>query len=358
MGARPIHPHAAGRAARPPTAQRQVGNAVAAAGLQHRKAARHLHGPVGVAQGDGPTPTAATEGAPCPAQCQQGAHGNHPAPAQGILQPGRCRHGLRSATRGRRGQRTHLPCNLARHGQQAQRRQHRQQHGPGEQRRLPAPPPRPSAHRHVQAQAAMPPCRDEQQRLQHQVLGPGQAVHHAAIRGRCAHGFKRPARGHKVPGQQQRQAQTQGQPHALHPRHAQTAPLPQGHTCQRQVREQRAIQQHRARHRMPPAADHLQQRIGHLQRHQPRGMVAQVQGHVAPQHQTAAPAHLAKGRQARADQGKGHGRNAMEKIKTNAAETEHEEHAPKAERPCKSQIKKAMKNAMAAPALSRRLPAL
>ena len=87
MGTGPIHPHAAGRAARPPAAQRQVGNAVAAAGLQHRKAARHLHGPVGVAQGDGPAPRTTPPSAPRPAQCQQGGHGGHVV-AKGAGHPG------------------------------------------------------------------------------------------------------------------------------------------------------------------------------------------------------------------------------------------------------------------------------
>ena len=260
------------------------------AGLQHRPAHRHLHTAVRVMQPNllycllAPLPLAQQPGQ-AQRQCQQ----HQPAPAQPPL------HRLH-AVRHQCGRRLHhgLRCvDLSAYRQQPQQRQNRQQHGSGQQHRLVALPGHTCTPCKVQAHAAVQPCHGQQAQLQRSAPRVPQRCHYALIAvGHIPHGGG-PAGGSKVCRHQQRQSQAAGQAHRFRHRHAPGAPLRHCQPRQTGMRQQSPVQKDGAQHRMPQPMHGRTHGLCTGQRHQPHGVVQQMQRHIHQQHPAAAPAQAA-----------------------------------------------------------------
>jgi hypothetical protein len=168
--------------------------------------------------------------------------------------------------RRQQGRRHAGPLELAPHGDEAHRRRERQHHGDGQQQVREAPVQRLRAQREVQAEAAVGPGREHHPELCGRARQVPQPPDHAHVGAVDAVGLVGAAYGRQVGGYQQRQRKAQQHAQALQRRHAQRAPLPQRDDGQRQVREGRAVQQHRARQAVPELLRAAQHGLGQRRR--------------------------------------------------------------------------------------------
>ncbi len=227
----------------------------APARLQHRPAPGHADDLAGVRQRDQALAPPLDQVADF-ARDERGADDGE-IPVEQIVLPLRDRQPLRGVVRTqilqRRGRRGWTCGKLLAHGDEAQRRQHRQQQGCGKQRksRLPVPPA--PAEREMQPEAAMQPARRHQPQLPAlRSRGPKIGDHTRVVRRQPKH-FVGEARRCGVADQQDRHREAEHDAEEFQRRQAKGAPLVDREQRHHEVDDEGAIKQDGA----GPAVPHL-----------------------------------------------------------------------------------------------------
>ncbi len=273
------HAHPAGRAACSPAAHRGMREVEAAARFQHRPPARHAHGAPGIRDGD-QAPAAALEQVADRAGAEGRADDGEITREQPLL-PLRDRDPLRVIGRAQilqgRRDRGRIAGELASHGDEAQRRERRQQQRGAEQHVTQLPVERPPVEREMQAEAAVQPPRRQQAQLLSLRARRPQIGDHAGIVGRQSEQVVGEPRVGGVTDQQDRQREAERDAQQLGRRQAEGAPLVNRPQREQEMDRERAIEQQRAERAGPELDRELQTFLRGIERDEAERVVEEMQ---------------------------------------------------------------------------------
>ena len=150
-------------------------------------------------------------------------------------------------------------------------------------------------------QHVRPDDHDEQRLPQHRRRFPPYAGDHRVIRGVGSDDRLGDAGGEHVRNEQQRNGEPEHQLYELPGGHAQRPAAPKSVDAEQSVKDQRRVQDDRARHVLPDRLHHAQQRFLRVDRKDAERVVAEMRRDVGGQNESAADAKNAKGPGVEAD---------------------------------------------------------
>ena len=281
------HPHPAGRASRPAAAHRGMRQMKAAARLQHRPAPGHPHDPAGIGHRDKALAAALDQVADF-ARDESGADDGK-IPIEQIVLPLRDRQPLHGVVRTQifphRRRRVDIGDKLLAHGDEAERRQHRQQQRNGKQHEPELPIPPAPVESEMQPEAAVQPARRHQAQLPALRAGRKQQTDHPRVVRRQPEQIVGKARRGGVADQQDRHREAEHDAEQFERRQTKRAPFIDRDQRHHEMNGEGAIEQNGARQAVPNLDRVLHAGLGRAERDQTERMVEKMRADIGEENE-------------------------------------------------------------------------